>query len=222
MKLLTTILTLKIGVLSIFATGEYSLEVATNGVGFDHLQSRDYQFVVDLGEVYSLSANSSTEIQAEGFAFLYLIAESLKNDFDYFVTKVLEMIKSDPDAYGIMQWSEILNQVALSKSEGFDEGKIEGKQEGVTSVTSNPTAYDLVTKSAYEQMVDEMIKAQSTSTTHYTEGWFFLPNRGWMWTNLSAYPYFYDSTDSEWMYFQSGSKSPRFYHYGKKTWITIE
>ena len=222
MKLLTKLLALSFGISSIFATGEYSLEVATNGVGFDHLQSRDYQFVVDLGEIYSLSTNSSTEIQAEGFAFLSLIAESLKNDFDHFVTEVLEVIKSDPDAFGIMQWSEILDKVTLSKSEGFDEGKILGNQEGVKSVTSNPSAFDLVTKSAYDQMVDEMIKAQSTNATHYTEGWFFLPNRGWMWTNFSAYPYFYDSTDSEWMYFQSGSKSPRFYHYGKKTWMTIE
>jgi hypothetical protein len=90
------------------------------------------------------------------------------------------------------------------------------------SVTSNPSAYNLVTKSAYDQMVDDMIKAQSANSTHYTEGWFYLPNRGWIWTNHSSYPYFYDAEDKDWMYFQSGEEKPRFYRYKTKTWLTID
>ena len=97
-----------------------------------------------------------------------------------------------------------------------------GKSEGELSVISNPSAYDLVTKSAYDQMVDDMIKAQSANATHYTEGWFYLPNRGWIWTNHSSYPYFYDAEDQDWMYFQSGEEKPRFYRYKTKTWVKIE
>ena len=95
-------------------------------------------------------------------------------------------------------------------------------KEASESVTSNPSAYNLVTKSAYDQMVDDMIKAQSANATHYTEGWFYLPNRGWMWTNHSSYPYFYDAEDKDWIYFQSGEEKPRFYRYKTKTWLTIE
>ena len=96
-----------------------------------------------------------------------------------------------------------------------------GNSEGVSSVTANPSAYDLAANPS-DQMVDDMIKAQSANATHYTEGWFYLPNRGWIWTNHSTYPYFYDAKDKEWMYFQSGKEKPKFYQYKKKNWINIE
>ena len=124
----------------------------------------------------------------------------------------------------------VANARVSAKAEGVEEGKliglnegnVIGRSEGEQSVTSNPSAYNLVTKSAYDQMVDDMIKAQSANATHYTEGWFYLPNRGWMWTNFSAYPYFYDAEDKDWMYFQSGEEKPRFYRYKTKSWLTIE
>jgi hypothetical protein len=43
-----------------------------------------------------------------------------------------------------------------------------------------------------------------------------------MWTNREAYPYFYDATDKDWMYFQSGNEKPKFYRYKTKTWLTVE
>jgi hypothetical protein len=68
----------------------------------------------------------------------------------------------------------------------------------------------------------EYIGATESSATHYTEGWFYHPSRGWMWTDRSAYPYFYDTTDKDWMYFQSGNDKPKFYRYKTKTWLTVE
>ena len=59
-------------------------------------------------------------------------------------------------------------------------------------------------------------------TTPYTPAWFYVPSQGWMWTQKSAYPYFYDANSSNWMYFQSGHENPRFYHYGTKEWMTVE
>ena len=59
-------------------------------------------------------------------------------------------------------------------------------------------------------MVDDMIKAQSTNATHYTEGWFYLPNRGWIWTNHSSYPYFYDAEDRIGCTFNRVKRSPDF------------
>ena len=68
----------------------------------------------------------------------------------------------------------------------------------------------------------EYIGSKNTPATHYTEGWFYNPSRGWMWTNRDAYPYFYDATDKDWMYFQSGNEKPKFYRYKTKTWLTVE
>ena len=142
-------------------------------------------------------------------------ADGLTN-FDELVTYGTDPSKQDTDDDGILDAKEIEigSDPKRSESAVFNFGK--------SSVTSNPSAYDLVTKSAYDQMVDDMIKAQSANATHYTEGWFYLPNRGWMWTNHSSYPYFYDAEDKDWMYFQSGEEKPRFYRYKTKTWLTIE
>ena len=68
----------------------------------------------------------------------------------------------------------------------------------------------------------DYIGATDSNATHYTEGWFYHPSRGWMWTDRSAYPYFYDATDKDWMYFQSGNDKPKFYRYKTKTWLTVE
>ena len=56
-------------------------------------------------------------------------------------------------------------------------------------------------------------------STPYTEGWFFIPDRGWLYTTKSIFPYFYDAATKSWMYFLSGYDLPRFYHFGTKSWI---
>ena len=89
---------------------------------------------------------------------------------------------------------------------------------GEQSVLNNPSAYNLFTSEQYE----EALQSLDTNATPYTPSWFYNPKRGWMWTQKSAYPYFYDNNTSNWMYFQSGHENPRFYHYGTKEWMTLE
>jgi len=55
--------------------------------------------------------------------------------------------------------------------------------------------------------------------TPYTEGWFFVPDHGWLYTTRTIYPYFYDAATSGWLYFMSGHSLPKFYHFGIKSWI---
>jgi uncharacterized repeat protein (TIGR02543 family) len=141
-------------------------------------------------------------------------------------------VTSNPSAYNLVTKSSYDNAlVALAmaetardyakvsaKAEGIDEGKTIGE----TSVTSNPSAYNLVTQSAYDEMMNELMSASGADTTPYSEGWFYLPKQGWLWTNRTSYPYFYDSTSKAWMYFQAGNEKPRFYHYGSKEWMILE
>jgi hypothetical protein len=86
---------------------------------------------------------------------------------------------------------------------------------------ANPTAHNLVTKDAYDQMVEQLINSSDSGSTPYTDGWYYYPSRGWMYTKQSIYPYFYDSSTKAWMYFKSGEDKPRFYHYGTKAWVTL-
>ena len=146
-------------------------------------------------------------------------------------------VTSDPSAYNLVTKTSfdqalldanasaeqaIADAKVLAKAEGLDEGKSLGVFEGETTVTSNPYTYNLVTQSAYDEMMNELMSASDSNSTPYSEGWFYLPNRGWMFTNRTSYPYFYDSTSKAWMYFQSGNNMPRFYHYGTKEWMTLE
>jgi hypothetical protein len=105
-----------------------------------------------------------------------------------------------------------------SKAEGITEGKVIGRADGEQSVIGNPSAYNLFTSDQYE----EVLQSLDTNATPYTPNWFYIPDQGWMWTQKSAYPYFYDANSSNWMYFQSGHENPRFYHYGTKEWMTLE
>lgn len=58
-----------------------------------------------------------------------------------------------------------------------------------------------------------------TNTTPYTDGWFFIPDHGWLWTIKQAYPWFYDANSSDWLYFKQGGSQPRFYEYASKKWV---
>ena len=87
---------------------------------------------------------------------------------------------------------------------------------------ADPASHNLVTKNAYDQMVEELINSSdSGSVTPFVHGWFYYPSRGWMFTNKTAYPFLYDSSTKSWMYFKSGEDKPRFYHYGTKSWLTL-
>jgi hypothetical protein len=88
-------------------------------------------------------------------------------------------------------------------------------------VTTNPSAYELVTKAEHEQAI-ESAKNEDSNASPYTPDWFFIPERGWMWTDKKVFPWFYDADSSNWLYFKTGEEKPTFYHDGKKQWIVIE
>jgi hypothetical protein len=138
----------------------------------------------------------------------------------------IAFVKANSNTYGLYAEADLNASKETAKSEGrlegIAEGKALGRAEGEQAVLTNLTAHDLVTKDAYDLMVEQFINASDSAVTPYTEGWFYYPNRGWMFTNRTAYPYFYDSFTQSWMYFKSGEDKPRFYDYGSKTWVTIE
>ena len=139
------------------------------------------------------------------------------------------MVTSNPASYSLVTQSAynkalldanesaeqaILDAKVLAKAEGVTIGRADGEQ----SVIGNPSAYNLFTSVQYE----EALQSLDTNATPYTPSWFYIPDQGWMWTQKSAYPYFYDHNTNNWMYFQLGHENPRFYHYGTKEWMTLE
>ena len=45
---------------------------------------------------------------------------------------------------------------------------------------------------------------------------------GWVFTTRATFPYFYDASTRNWMYFQTNGQQSHFYHYGIKKWVSID
>lgn len=157
-----------------------------------------YNLVTKSSYDLAIQVSQATALQAIADAQVSAIAEGI------------DSVKLNPSYYGLYSSADLNASIANAKSDGEN------------SVTSNPVAYNLVTQSAYDEMMNELMSASNADTTPYSEGWFYLPNQGWLWTTRTTYPYFFDNTSKAWMYFQSGNEKPKFYHYGTKEWMTVE
>lgn len=122
----------------------------------------------------------------------------------------------DDDGDGLTNYEELVvhsTNPSLSDTDGDGLSDKEEVLAGMDAKTSNKALID---------QISAAIGSKGGEETPYTEGWFYLPGRGWLFTNKSSYPYLYDNTSNGWLYFQSGGEKPRFYNYGTKAWITIE
>ena len=122
----------------------------------------------------------------------------------------------DDDGDGLTNYEELVvhsTNPSLSDTDGDGLSDKEEVLAGMDASTSNKALID---------QISAAIGSKGAEETPYTEGWFYLPGRGWLFTNKSSYPYLYDNASNGWLYFQSGGEKPRFYNYGTKAWITIE
>ena len=66
----------------------------------------------------------------------------------------------------------------------------------------------------------------STQATPYTNGWYYQPDWGWIWTSKTTFPFVYrsssDGKTEGWLYFKEGSASPiLFYSYATGSWVPL-
>ncbi|MDC0547420.1 right-handed parallel beta-helix repeat-containing protein [Opitutales bacterium] len=178
-----------------------------NGVGY-----------FEEGVVANISATAST-----GYIFSNWSGDasgssnplSISMDADKSITANFSQDLSDTDGDGLSNYAELVTHRTDPNSLDTDKDGLTDKQEidrGWNPNSSDKSVIDAVTE----------MKGLDSNTTPYSEGWFYLPNQGWLWTNRTSYPYFYDSASKAWMYFQSGNEKPKFYHYGTKEWMTVE
>jgi uncharacterized repeat protein (TIGR02543 family) len=136
-------------------------------------------------------------------------------DSDKNITANFAQDTYDDDGDGLSNYAELVTYRTDPNSSDTDNDGLKDKQE--IDRGWNPNSSDKLVIDAVMEM-----KGLDSNTTPYSEGWFYLPNQGWLWTTRATYPYFFDSTSKAWMYFQSGNEKPKFYHYGTKEWMTVE
>jgi len=59
-------------------------------------------------------------------------------------------------------------------------------------------------------------------STPVVNGWFYIPNNGWFYTNAATYPFIFSGSSKEWIYFQGGYEKPKFYNYRSKRYFEME
>ncbi len=121
---------------------------------------------------------------------------------------------NNPTGYGLVSSENHLSILAETNASARSVGAEEGRNE----ILADPYSYNLVTKLEYDQMV-ESLRMPDTNATPYTDGWFYIPDRGWMWAITQTYPWFYDANTSNWVYFKQGGALPRYYNYSTKKWM---
>lgn len=133
-----------------------------------------------------------------------------------YIDELVGSIQANPADYGLVTETnaqmKLIQEKNTSKSLGIAEGK--------DIVQQNPNAYGLVSQQQYDRAMQEY-PAMESNATPYTVGWYFMPNRGWLFTSHSSYPYIYDENTSAWLYFEAGNKKPTFYEYGQKKWFQM-
>tara|TARA_B100001057_G_scaffold202938_2_gene203674 strand:- start:22 stop:1623 length:1602 start_codon:yes stop_codon:yes gene_type:complete len=141
---------------------------------------------------------------------------SLVAGSDLQVTANFSKDDKDDDGDGLTNYEELVLHASSPSLVDTDGDGLSDKEEvlaGMDAKTSDKALID---------QISAAIGSRGATETPYTDGWFYLPDRGWLFTNIGSYPYFYESNASNWLYFQSGGEKPRFYNYGSKSWITIE
>jgi hypothetical protein len=135
-------------------------------------------------------ANISTELA---------LANAMNDGIEEGVNRVLE----DPNAYSLFSISELAQATS----------------QGIQSVLANPTSYDLIRKIDHEEIIEGFQVSGDSFNNPYTEGWFFVPNRGWLWTTTTVFPWIYDNGSKNWFYFQKGQSMPVFFDNNLQQWI---
>jgi predicted outer membrane repeat protein len=129
----------------------------------------------------------------------------------------IQTVVSTPSQYSLFTQDNLNAAVNESVAASRIEALSEGRAAGVSAVKSAPSDYGLAPTEVLE----------ATGATPYTNGWYYRPQWGWLWTNSKTFPYIFLSSTGEmksgWIYFREGSSSPTyFFSYSEGRWITSE
>ena len=125
-----------------------------------------------------------------------------------------ESVLADPTGHNLIGLSAHTQAIADINTSAHSSGVISGRE----SVLIDPYSYNLISRIEYDQMA-KSLRMPDTNATPHTDGWFYIPDHGWLWTINQAYPWFYDANSSDWLYFKQGGSQPRFYEYASKKWV---
>ena len=119
----------------------------------------------------------------------------------------ISRVQNNPLAYNLVTAEELASAVAAAKAEALAEVQADLATQGLSSLTF------------LEQVTGQSIP--------HTDGWFYQPGQGWLWTNRDTFPFIFRQGDGQtsagWLYFSqlSEQKEKPLYDYELKNWVSI-
>ena len=120
----------------------------------------------------------------------------------------IEKVVSNPKDYSLYT-AEDINQTAV---ESHESGYNKGYFNATNDIKDNPSVGGMVPQSWYFDLINRK------KFVPYTNGWFYEPSMGWLFTQPSIFPYFFQHSFNDWLYFQAENDTPSFYNYRTKKW----
>ncbi|MBO94831.1 MAG: hypothetical protein CMI32_08045 [Opitutales bacterium] len=71
-----------------------------------------------------------------------------------------------------------------------------------------------------QQAQEEADELARLASVPFVNGWCYLPEQGWLWTDASVYPYVYRSETKSWCYYQQGTLPRLVFDDSSKQWET--
>ena len=140
------------------------------------------------------------------------LALAMVNSFDDGLSSGVEKVVSNPKDYSLYTEGD-MNQTA---DKSHESGRYQGYQEALNEVRENPSMIGMIPQSWYFNLINRK------NFLPYTNGWFYEPTMGWLFTQSSIFPYLYQSSSKSWLYFQPDNNTPKFYNYFTKEWFRLE
>ena len=124
----------------------------------------------------------------------------------------VKAVTDNPSSYGLVKIEE--------SEKAVEEAKAEAKAEALAEVQADLATQGLSSLTFLEQVTGQAIP--------HTEGWFYQPGQGWLWTDREdIFPFIFRQGDSEksagWLWFSEhpAQKQKPLYDYNLKDWISI-
>jgi alpha-tubulin suppressor-like RCC1 family protein len=169
------------------------------------------------------------------------VQSDLDTKFDEGNASGIAYVQANPSQFNFLTDAE--------RNASYDQGYAEGNASGILWVQNNLSAYDLATADELAAAVDAAkaealaevqadLATEGLSSLTYldqvtgqsipnTDGWYFQPGLGWLWTNRDTFPFIYrqatDSSSARWLYFSQlpEQTDKPLYDYESKTWISF-
>ena len=149
-------------------------------------------------------------LSAADVAGLYQLERPKDSDFDGLFDTYETYLGTDPN-------------VADTDGDGLNDGQ--EVTAGTDPKISDKTVIDAVKVNSANFGLAPLSNLTATGATPHTNGWYYQPEWGWVWTNANVFPYVYRSPfggkQAGWLYFREGSASPYFHDYATGTWTKL-